>query len=502
MYAIYARQSVYREDSLSIESQIEHCKHETKNNEYVVYEDRGYSGKDTDRPQYRKMIEDIKGGKISHVVVYKLDRISRSILDFTIMANEFIHYNVEFISCNEKFDTSTPMGRAMLNICIVFAQLERETIQLRVTDAYRSRSKLGFFMGGKAPYGYSITDTIVDGKRTSKYVEEPIESEHIRLMYKMYADPSNSLGDIVKYFNEHGIKHNRGKQWNTSRISEMLKSPVYVKANADIYSFFLNKGTEMINPVTDFIGENGCYIYKKDNNTSRCSSVLNNKMLVIAPHKGIISSELWLKCRMRCMNNKQSTKTNKPHNSWLLGKVKCGNCGNRLNIAKSNTKMGRYFICGTMLATKKASCQGTGSTIYATTLEEYILQRIRDKLQNFKCLTYAAQTEEQPKINELKIELTHTEKEISDLVAKVSMANDTLIKYINEQIEKLEEERQKIKTELLKYSQPVNTETMLAIHKHTENWENLTFEDKQTVVDTLIEVIYVANGKIHIKWRV
>ena len=133
--AIYARQSVDKKDSISIESQIEFCKYELKGGNCKEYTDKGYSGKNTDRPKFQELVRDIKRGLIAKVVVYKLDRISRSILDFANMMELFQQYNVEFVSSTEKFDTSTPMGRAMLNICIVFAQLERETIQKRVTDA-------------------------------------------------------------------------------------------------------------------------------------------------------------------------------------------------------------------------------------------------------------------------------------------------------------------------------------------------------------------------------
>lgn len=100
-----------------------------KGENYKAYTDKGYSGKNTDRPKFQQLMADIQRGLIKKVVVYKLDRISRSILDFATMMEEFQKYNVEFVSSTEKFDTSTPMGRAMLNICIVFAQLERETIQ-------------------------------------------------------------------------------------------------------------------------------------------------------------------------------------------------------------------------------------------------------------------------------------------------------------------------------------------------------------------------------------
>ena len=142
--AVYGRQSVDRKDSISIESQIEFCEYELKGESYKAYTDKGYSGKNTDRPKFQQLMADIQKGLIKKVVVYKLDRISRSILDFATMMEEFQKYNVEFVSSTEKFDTSTPMGRAMLNICIVFAQLERETIQKRVTDAYYSRCLKGF----------------------------------------------------------------------------------------------------------------------------------------------------------------------------------------------------------------------------------------------------------------------------------------------------------------------------------------------------------------------
>ena len=127
--AVYGRQSVDKQDSISIESQIEFCEYELKGESYRAYTDKGYSGKNTDRPKFQELIRDIEQGIISKVVVYKLDRISRSIIDFAGMMELFQRYNVEFVSATEKFDTSTPMGRAMLNICIVFAQLERETIQ-------------------------------------------------------------------------------------------------------------------------------------------------------------------------------------------------------------------------------------------------------------------------------------------------------------------------------------------------------------------------------------
>ena len=196
--AIYARKSVFREDSISVESQIEQCVYETRGEKYVVYKDNGYSGKNTDRPDFQRMITDIKLGKISKVIVYKLDRISRSVLDFSEMMEMFQKYKVDFVSATEHFDTSSPMGRAMLNICIVFAQLERETIQQRVADAYASRSKRGFYMGGKIPYGYKKVPITIDGVKTSMYEINPDEASDIKLIYELYSKPSATLGDVLR----------------------------------------------------------------------------------------------------------------------------------------------------------------------------------------------------------------------------------------------------------------------------------------------------------------
>ena len=152
--AIYGRQSIDKKDSISIESQFEFCRYELKGGEGKEYKDKGYSGKNIERPDFQRLLQDIRLGLIKRVIVYKLDRISRSIVDFAKLMELFKQYDVEFVSCTEKFDTSTPMGRAMLNICIVFAQLERESIQMRVQDAFYSRCTKGYYMRGRTPYGF------------------------------------------------------------------------------------------------------------------------------------------------------------------------------------------------------------------------------------------------------------------------------------------------------------------------------------------------------------
>ena len=135
--AIYARQSVDRADSISIESQIEFCKYELKGGAFKEYKDKGYSGKNTVRPQLQQLLTDIRRGEVEKVIVYKLDRISRSILDFSNMMELFQQYQVEFVSSTEKFDTSTPMGRAMLNICMSEKRYRSVSVMLIIPEVRR-----------------------------------------------------------------------------------------------------------------------------------------------------------------------------------------------------------------------------------------------------------------------------------------------------------------------------------------------------------------------------
>jgi site-specific DNA recombinase len=131
--AIYSRKSKFTGKGESIENQIELCRqyisvHEGEEalNSVLVYEDEGFSGGNLERPKFKQMMNDVKEGKISAIIVYRLDRISRNISDFASLIEELNDLRVSFVSIKEQFDTSSPMGRAMMYIASVFSQLERE----------------------------------------------------------------------------------------------------------------------------------------------------------------------------------------------------------------------------------------------------------------------------------------------------------------------------------------------------------------------------------------
>lgn len=162
--AIYARKSKFTGKGESIENQIQKCRKYIENSlererddgrvdaedeiQFVEYKDEGASGKNMERPMMKKLLEDMADGKIQKLVCYRLDRVSRSVKDVAELFEKLTSLDVEFVSVNESFDTANPMGRAMISMSSVFAQLERETIAERVVDNMMALAKTGRWLGG------------------------------------------------------------------------------------------------------------------------------------------------------------------------------------------------------------------------------------------------------------------------------------------------------------------------------------------------------------------
>lgn len=495
--AIYARQSVDRADSISIESQIEFCKYELKGGSFKEYKDKGYSGKNTVRPQLQQLLTDIRRGEVEKVIVYKLDRISRSILDFSNMMNLFQQYQVEFVSSTEKFDTSTPMGRAMLNICIVFAQLERETIQKRVSDAYYSRSQKGFRMGGKPPYGYRLEEILMEGIHTKKLVEEPVEAAIVREIFDMYEQPDTSYGDITRYYAEKGVQF-YGKELIRSMLAQLLRNPVYVRADMDVYRFFRSHGTNIVSSPEQFDGIHGCYLYQgRDAQTDKLQN-LKGHMLVVAPHEGLVSSEQWLNCRIKLMRNKTIQANRKAVNTWLAGKVKCGNCGYALMSIKIQS--GKQYLRCTKRLNNKA-CPGCGK-VYTEDVENYVYKEMVRKLREGQSPATYTKLNENPQVKQIYREIEEMEKEISLLVDSLAGAGETLTDYINQRVEEIDQMHQ-LKLEKLSVlaENHATPEQMEKVASNISLWGEIDFEEKRFTVDKMIRSLKVFPGSVQIQWK-
>lgn len=191
------------------------------------YEDGGYTGANTDRPGFQKLLADIKAGKVERVVVYKVDRLSRSLLDFSRIIETFDQAGVGLVAVTQQFDTSTPMGRLTLNILLSFAQFERELISERTRDKVRAARLRGKWTGGYVPLGFKLNP---EGKGI---VVEPEEAKTVREIYRIYLE-ERSLRQAARVLNEKGLfpKVRKGRdrrvEWKPQALGMLMQNPIYV----------------------------------------------------------------------------------------------------------------------------------------------------------------------------------------------------------------------------------------------------------------------------------
>lgn len=502
MVAIYARQSIDKKDSISIESQIEKCQNEINDNEKSkIYTDKGFSGKNTDRPMFIQMMIDVKNGMISKVIVYKIDRISRAIVDFGRIMEEFKKYKVEFSSYTEKFDTTSPIGNAMLNIIMVFAQLERETIQMRVKDNYYERGKHGYYLGGQAPFGYNKIGTQLNGKKTYTFEENLTQSDIVKQLFNQYVLTDMSLGNLTGFLNENKINTNFGNPWSVTSVGRLLRNPTYVKADADVYLYLKNKGATMNNDVSEYVGVNGCYLYAERHSvTTSKFTDLSASFVTIGLHEGLISSDIWLQCQYKLDTNKQIKNTGKGTHTWLTGLLKCGYCGLALT-ATSFYKGNCYFICG---GRKRRACYDRKKTLHTKELENEVKIELLDHIQKYKIKldnTNEIIPKNNIKNNELKIQLVQTEEKISNLMKALADGNSITITYINQSIQKLDDEKKSIINEIQNSTISNNHKSKIKginLDDCLTNWDNYEFEEKKKVAKAFINKIIVTDDEIGI----
>ena len=192
---------------------------------YRVYTDAGYSGSTTSRPALQSLITDVKGHKVNRVLVYKLDRLSRSQKDtLQLIEDVFLANGVDFVSMNENFDTSTPFGRAMVGILAVFAQLEREQIKERMFMGKQARANTGQYSAGKAPIGY---DYIPGTKNEpARLIVNDFEKLQIQKVFNDYAN-GVTASKIAEGLNAAGMTHKYGI-WMPKTIRGIIESKTYL----------------------------------------------------------------------------------------------------------------------------------------------------------------------------------------------------------------------------------------------------------------------------------
>lgn len=500
MVAIYARQSVDKKDSISIETQIELCRRElTDGQTCVIYSDKGYSGSNLNRPEFQRLLADVKASKIERIITYRLDRISRSVLDFANLVALFGAHGVSFNSTQEKFDTGTPMGKAMLNITMVFAQLERETIQQRIRDNYYARGEKGMYLGGPAPYGFSITEIHTEQGRLKLLEPNPETVEMLERLYRMYGDELMSLGAIARQFNTEKVPSPQGTVWDSSKVSRVLRNPISVRADAEVYRYYRNRGCKFTNELSDFTLGKGCYLYGKRSGNERKYTDVTNHTLSLAPHDGVISSGLFLRCQQRLDKNAQIDNRKRSQITWLTGLLKCGKCGHSVVPKSSCNARYRYLYCTGK--TSYACCEIEGNLGTLSTVESILRDRIFRWAEQYSDLRSGAQETENQARNKLLCRMEEIDIRIQRLIDMASESNGITARYLNEKVTALEEERRSLEAEAEKLSQDHHDTLSKEICDIQNVWDNLDLAEKNHIAALLISRINLFHDEIEIEWN-
>ena len=485
MDAIYARQSVDKADSLSIQGQVDLCKKQASE-DFKVYQDKGYSGKNTNRPAFQRMMEDVEKGLIRKIVVYRLDRFSRSIADFGRLWEVLKRHGVEFVSINETFDTSTPMGRAMLNIIMVFAQLERETTAERVRDNYYQRFKLGAWPGGPAPYGFSIGRLPNEEGRPMPALIANEYAATVERIFQAYAQSDATLGSVARMLNRGGIPAPKRATWDNVTLSRILHSPLYVMADEEVYLYYKAKGLQVANPVESFDGLHaGMVIGKRDRSAGKYQD-LKDQHFALTNHFGIVPAELWLRCQYKLDENRQLGGRGRGKHTWLSGLMKCAHCGYSVKVNRDGEKY--YLVCS---GRSNLGVCDKSIRVDLRELESCIAAELECLLE--QCPDVEAETGWD---QEAAKALEEIDRKIDRLMDALAESSDMSMGYINRTVERLEDQRKKL----------LEGQAKQRGRSHPEfrrlKFEPLEFEQKKLVAAQFIKEIRLSGDNAEVVWNV
>ena len=336
--AIYTRKSSeegLEQDFNSLDAQREACEAYIKSQMHEgwvlldkQYNDGGYSGGTMERPAFKELLKDIENDKINIVVVYKVDRLTRSLMDFSKIIDVFDRHETSFVSITQQFNTTTSMGRLTLNILLSFAQFEREVTGERIRDKFAASRKKGMFLHGTAPIGYK--------KENGTLTEIPEQAELIQFIFNKYLE-FESTPKLQKYLIENNIKTPNGKDFSVGHLNKLLNNKVYI----------------------------GKITYKKEEYNGL--------------HKGIIDTDLFEKVQ-ECINmNKGERKFATNNNSYaLLGSKLFDDKGNYMSPTYSynrHKKRYRYYVSQPLIQHREQDA-GSINKIPSDEIENFVRSEV------------------------------------------------------------------------------------------------------------------------------
>ena len=345
-----------------------------------LYDDGGFTGGNTDRPALQRLMADIEAGKVDCVVVYKVDRLSRSLLDFARIMEVFDRHKVAFVSVTQQFNTATSMGRLVLNVLLSFAQFEREIIGERIRDKIAAQRRKGKWTGGTPVLGYDVDRS----GPSPKLVVNAEEAAQVREIFKMYF----TLGSMLPVVEELVRRGWKNKSWKTKSgrpkggrafdrgsLHALLKNPLYV------------------------------------------GKLKHQKNVYAGEHEPIVPAEVFEKVQALLLRNRHagSTASRNRHGALLRRLLYCKACGHTMvhNFTGRNGKQYRYYTCTRAIKSGRSSCPS--AYLPAAEIENVVVDRIRAIANDDDMVAEVvrqARALADAELNQLQTERTDLEREL------------------------------------------------------------------------------------------
>lgn len=536
-FAIYSRKSKFTGKGESIGNQIELCKQNIHlsypnitDEDILIFEDEGFSGGNTNRPQFQEMLNLCRQKEIRCIVCYKLDRISRNVSDFSALIDELNRLDVTFNSISEKFDTTSHMGRAMMYIASVFAQFERETIAERIRDNMLELAKDGRWLGGNPPTGYKSVETIgsvtIDGrKRKARKLEMiPKEAEIVKLIFSKFLE-YHSLTKTETYLLQNDYVTKTGKSFSRFAIKGILSNPVYMIADETAWNYFEIKEVDVFSDKSEFNGKYGIMAYNKTSQqVGRANEIRDMKdwIISVGKHKGIINSHDWVEVQKLLEQNKsKSYRKPKSHVALLSGLLYCGKCGSymRPKLSQRKNKDGELiydYLCKLKEKSKSQKCDM--KRLNGNELDKLVCEEIKKLSENKSAFMTMLKMEQrslnindasyQEKLKSLRKSKADNEAKIKSLVLSLTQSENTPAHdYILQEINELDEKTKALQAQIKEYEDLTKTETMsdtefesLAelLCSFAESFDSMPIEQKRSAIRTFIRKIVWDGENIHI----
>lgn len=465
-FAIYSRKSKFTGKGESIENQIELCRQyirlgfgDAAADMALVYEDEGFSGGNLERPQLKKMMGEAHKGSFTHIVVYRLDRISRNIGDFSGLIEVLNDLKIAFVSIKEQFDTASPLGRAMMYIASVFSQLERETIAERIRDNMHELAKTGRWLGGNTPTGYAseqVERITLDGKVHKacklKLVHE--EAELVKIIFKKFLE-TNSLTKTDTFLLQNGYVTKNKNHFTRFAIKAILSNPVYMKTDRVAWEYLCEKEADLFSEQDAFDGECGVMVYnrtlQKKGKTNQIRP-MQEWIVSVGAHPGLVDGTDWVKVQ-RLLNQNKEKGYRKPRSNVALlsGLLYCGYCGSymRPKLSQRENAAGELiysYVCEMKERSRSQCCKIRN--VSGNILDKMVLEEIkklpednsefRHLLEQGKKAITGNREEYDDQLDRLQKTLEEKDQEIAGLVTALGKAAGTPVEgYVLNQIETL-----------------------------------------------------------------